>query len=340
MLDLNGEMMSGAGARCEHRVTFESFFQCEIRDEFANGHFLFYTNKSAAAWSDDDIRAYIKSKAPYAVLPRAFDVPAVHRWNGIDHVFSAATLLCGTLDLMASCVPQWLGKEAPLKIGHALVQSLDSGYIDHASSKTAIAPVEATLLNTEDKNSDAPANPTAEWYAARRSDSHTLSQPRPLPQLMSNTIMGRHMSLGLKTKLFRAGERWAEQNDIQTASGGIRRYRIVDESSNETEGVAAKSALYLFRTASAWHAIPPSLRTVSTRSYCTRSLTKQVGALILNCTSVHEDNPYTMFYIGLGASKEEKKNTPNFASAYMTMGWNIGSINIQAMSLLVTRALP
>ena len=302
MIDLNGDLLPSVGARLQFRLRYQSFFRCEIRAERANGQFLYYTTKTEKEWSDADIKKFVVEEAGAILVPHALETCSLHRWNGVQYVFDSSAVFSGTLNMLSVCVPLWLGRKVTQKPEHALTALLDAGY-QHRRWEL-LEPIDTTVQN--DEKGSEPLNPTAEYYAKKRSDSMQLADSEPCGLLIATAIMNRGMESGLKRKLYIAGERWDESNNMHTAASGNRRYRIVEDASNSTEAHALGRTLTLFQNESAWKALPQSMRTVSMRSFCTRTILKQVGSVVINLVRVHDDNPHLMFLLNEKGSRKER----------------------------------
>ena len=107
--------------------------------------------------------------------------------------------------------------------------------------------------------------------------------------------VNRPADKGLRTKLWVAGEDWANTNDRLTAAGKPRKYRIVEAAQNGPEDRSAREAIELFRNPARWSVLLPNEKTLSRRSLAFRMLAKQQACALLYLAHPHRQHPFKFF---------------------------------------------
>jgi hypothetical protein len=301
--DKHTELIPGAGSRIVKRLQWLAFFKGEVRWELCEGQFMFYT-----CWksSDASILDYIEKHGPRLVLPTSLDVFARHRWGGAQEVFEASTLYCSTLDLFNWCMPVWMGKKPPVdEISKSGIHAL-SGYSDTFAARqkkqvTVVVPVPAA-----DPEERLPAVFTDTFLAGKRVDLGDFSISKPRGPLLISSLINNGMDVGLRGKLYGAGERWRRARDQRTAAGYERSYRVVEAAQNKTERQAAQRALELLCNSDEWRALPAADRTLRNRSLAFRMLTRQMGSMLILLKIPHENAPYLLFNVAVCGNQSEK----------------------------------
>ena len=309
LVDINGDLFRGVGAKLADRVRFLIFFRGEIRLDFSDGFFDFYV-QSYDGRTDEEILCYIEAEGPMILLPKSLEVFARSRWNGAQEVFESAALL-NTLDIIDFALPVWLGKK-PLgpnvePEGALCLRGYDDVFLQRNALSSATQP-ETSFVPSDEKQEVMPDQPSAQFYKEKKIDLEHFSLSSPGAQLLMEAIMMRGIDRGLKRKLYFAGGRWQASRDTQSMKDGEHLFRITEAASNETENRIALYALRLLQSDGAWAALSKRHRTVRNRSFAFRSLTKQIGAIIIVLKVSHENSPFSFFQDMLAGNDKSRSN--------------------------------
>ena len=301
-----GAMKPGASALLLQRQRHLAFFAGNDMDDEET--FTFYTRLQM---TDENIYRYIHREGPLILLPKVLDRFARHRWNGAQEVFAMVAVFGGTKNLLKQCVPTWLGKK------NTAMQSGEGQLVVHSGYRTQdvvnsrpqiVAIASGAPAQGPEVNEAIPAQPSPEFYKKMQDKTMTFaeSSPGPGPIAIIACICNYHMDKGLRRKLYIAGEKWQKANDIATSKGEPRKYRICEIGSNAIETEAAKGSLCRLCFEDQWGALPRKHWTLNNRSLCTRALTRQVGAIVVNMKVPQEQSPFTMFE-GLTATDSRRE---------------------------------
>jgi hypothetical protein len=304
LIDSNGGMKPGASARLVQKGNHLAFFAGnDIDDEDI---FLYYTQSTK---TDDEIKAYIHKEGPLILVPKVLERFARHRWNGAQEVFALVALFAATKNLLTRCIPTWLGKQNAETVWGADRLAIHSGYStgDVRQSRQQIAAIVTDApLQEADPTVAMPAQPDPEFFQKMQNKTLGFAENNPGPIAIIACICNYRMNKGLLRKLFIAGERWQKANDIDTAQGKPRKYRICEIGSNAIEKETALGTLCRLCNEEEWLALPRKHWALNNRSLATRALTRQVGAIVINMKIPQEQAPFIMFE-GLTSTDARRK---------------------------------
>ena len=248
-------------------------------------------------------------KHRFILVPKVLERFARHRWNGAQEVFALVALFAATKNLLTRCIPTWLGKQNAETVWGADRLAIHSGYStgDVRQSRQQIAAIVTDApLQEADPTVAMPAQPDPEFFQKMQNKTLGFAENNPGPIAIIACICNYRMNKGLLRKLFIAGERWQKANDIDTAQGKPRKYRICEIGSNAIEKETALGTLCRLCNEEEWLALPRKHWTLNNRSLATRALTRQVGAIVINMKIPQEQAPFIMFE-GLTSTDARRK---------------------------------
>jgi hypothetical protein len=155
----------------------------------------------------------------------------------------SVALLAVIKNLLRIIVPKWLGEneaaEVPVVDMNALqvfgADGLDSDEdpdivptppLNEVSSLPAAMPTDVKR-DTCDQSAD--------FFQKKRNLAMSFAKEDPRGDMILMCICNKYMDKGLRRKLYVSGDTWKNQNDIDSAAGKQRSYRVLEAARNQVE---------------------------------------------------------------------------------------------------------
>ena len=285
----------------EQRFLYEYLFHGDIAD---GDKIEFYTFNDSL--TDSDIQNIYRNYAPHALLRRMLRHFPRHQWVGGQDVIRMGSLVASTHNLGQRVVSKWLATRE----NAAEPAPADTAHIPHEgyASEDDVAHPQGAVHEQEDQIVLAPDGPLSkslaeasdvQWTAFNnkmRGDCKKYFDADPRSELAIMLTMGEAMDKLLRKRIFMSGEQWHKANDMASAQGMPRTFKLIERASNAVEFVVGRKTLTLLHDANAWHALHETDWTLHNRSLAFRLCSRQAAGLMNNLVTPHRSCPDAFFY--------------------------------------------
>ena len=300
-----GHWKANSSSLMVQRYRFLSLLHSDIRD---TRHIVFYDNTGR---SDEAIIKHFKEEIGHVLVPKAVEYFPRHRWTGAEAVMLQLELFFGVHDL---------GREALLELMHAkpieasagfigasqaIMDDEEEGYASEDERSLGFVPAGSSVVVGE-KESGLTANSWVDYNQQAKTDLVTWVRMDPRPTVTIMSMVFKPISRVLHHKLHVASEKWMELNDLETARGHQRKYRVLESHSCAAEYECAKQLHKLLVTPEEWKLLRDEDRNLYYRGLAFRLLSRQAGGMLLLLVIPLRNNPHMIFKV-LVASPDEIK---------------------------------
>ena len=300
LVNADGSWHARSMSRNLARLTYEKCFGGDI---FDTTWVWFYAERDLEPIDPHrkkDIEEMMRVEGPKALLPSLTDLFPRHRWRGHGEVLREVSVLLTTHGLGVEAIKLWvlsLGagltpereqrapqQQEPIADGYA---SEDENVQKESSSSVGVVVASSSLtLDWVEVNKKAKVDVVA-W----------IRKPSTPGTSLILTIVSKPLSSLMDEYLSFSGNAWTSRNDIDSAAGKPRKYRIVEVGKNNMENQFARKALRLLLDPSTWEALPPAHYTLTSRSLAFRALMRAISSVYMLLKLPNEQMPISLFQI-------------------------------------------
>jgi hypothetical protein len=262
--------------------------------------------------SDEQIVDLMREEAPLALVPKMLDYFPRHRWIGAQAVIRQCIILSCTHDIMKEATSLWLPAIAKKNRGRSVEKAPEGlepiadasaqGFVseDEDASvgniivQAAIGKVAPDLQNCE---AALDVKEYIDFKSRMKIDAFLWSQSAPQHRLVIMGVTFAPMDRYVRALTHLFSESWQRDNDIRSALGHPRKYRILETFHHGLENVCASEMLEVLTLASSWRALPFDACTLRNRSLAFRILSRRASGLYLLTYLPQSMCPHRLFQL-------------------------------------------
>jgi hypothetical protein len=266
--------------------------------------------------TDSAIDTLLRNEAPLSLVPKVLDYFPRHRWFGAQSVIRECVVFSNTHDIMREASAIWFGKRQaepqpahlalafrpayPALQNQAHGTDPDAGAFisDEEGETNAVQGVLMALVAPEltaDHTACADPQDFNTFKKRMKADAHKWAASDPKHRLVIMGLTFASFERYLKDLVYLNSEDWKLKNDIASAAGGRRRYRLLEAHNNTLENKCATGILKVLTDPDAWHALPFDAWTLKNRSLAFRILSRRACGLHLMSVLPHTMDPFAIF---------------------------------------------
>ena len=227
-LDEEGCPRPGFVAMHARRLLHERPFHPDISERII----MFYADDTM---TDEDVKMLFKNNVADALLPTPPPPFARSRWNGFEHAFRSASLLCGTHEIGEEALQRW----CPSKKKKTVAAAITDGYCsdeDGVKQPTKLTlcdstpcPAIAPAVEDEEHGNPEPSHEALViFHVRKRVACAEWAATKPRQVMVLSTIIGQHLAHLIHAFMYRASSRWDATNAARVAANKPPLHRTLE----------------------------------------------------------------------------------------------------------------